>query len=429
MANDTCVSLRNNVIYSVYVRNHSKGGTFHDVMNDLPRIKELGVDTIWFMPIHPIGVVNKKGSLGCPYAIKDYKDVNPDYGDLDSFKKLVDSIHSHNMKCIIDVVYNHTSPDSVLYNKSPQFFYRKPNGDVGNKVADWYDIIDLDYSNKDLWVELIEALKFWVTLGVDGFRCDVAPLIPLEFWMEAKAEVEKINKDVIWLSETVDPGFINYIRQQNFYAASDSEIYQAFDITYDYDGFSYFKNYLEGQIPLNSYLEKLRQQEYIYPANYVKLRFLENHDQARIKKLIPQEDKLRMWTAFMYFQRGSVLLYAGQEAQETHTPSLFDVDLVTWNNLNSDFTSYLKTLYSIKQKDYFSKGYYTINKLDKDGVIYATYEYNNKAIVGVFNVEGKIGEVNLNIKDGNYTNLIDKTSVEVKDGKVQLSDTAVIFEV
>lgn len=128
--------MRNKVIYSVYVRNHTNDGTFNAVAEDLDRIKSLGTDIIWFMPIHPIGVKNKKGSLGCPYANKDYRTTNPEYGTMDDFKSLVEKIHAKGMKCIIDVVYNHTSPDSNLSVEHPEFFYRKPDGNFGNKVGD-----------------------------------------------------------------------------------------------------------------------------------------------------------------------------------------------------------------------------------------------------------------------------------------------------
>ena len=122
MAQNTDLSLRNALIYSVYVRNHTKEGTFRALEKDLPRIRSLGTDILWLMPIHPIGVEGKKGSLGCPYANKDYRRVNPEYGTMEDFKHLMDAIHANGMKCIIDVVYNHTSPDSTLRETHPEFF-------------------------------------------------------------------------------------------------------------------------------------------------------------------------------------------------------------------------------------------------------------------------------------------------------------------
>ena len=164
MASDTNINLRNQVMYSVYVRNHTPEGTFKALEKDLPRIKQMGVDVIWLMPIHPIGVVGKKGELGCPYSIKDYRTVNPAYGTREDFVQLVDAIHGLGMKCIIDVVYNHTSKDSVLSIEHPEFFYKKEDGSFGNKVGDWSDVYDLDYKNKDLWDYQIDTLKMWAEM-------------------------------------------------------------------------------------------------------------------------------------------------------------------------------------------------------------------------------------------------------------------------
>lgn len=150
MAITTTTRYRNQVIYSVYVRNHSESGTFEGVRRDLDRIRALGVDVIWLMPIHPCGVLNHKGTLGCPYAIRDYRAVNPEYGTPEDFRRLVADIHEKGMKCIIDVVYNHTSPDSVLAHEHPEWFYHKPDGSFGNHIGDWTDVIDLDYTQRGL---------------------------------------------------------------------------------------------------------------------------------------------------------------------------------------------------------------------------------------------------------------------------------------
>ena len=159
MAEHTSKAYRNQVIYSVFTRDHTPEGTFEGVRKDLPRIKALGVDIIWLMPIHPIGEKARKGTLGSPYAIRDYRAVNPEFGGLDDFRQLVEEIHRLGMKCVIDVVYNHTSPDSVLAKEHPEWFYRKADGGFGKRVGDWTDIIDLDYSHRELWTYQIDTLK------------------------------------------------------------------------------------------------------------------------------------------------------------------------------------------------------------------------------------------------------------------------------
>ena len=200
MAESTPLTLRSSVMYQIFVRNFSPEGTFAAVRGRLDEIRELGTDIVWLMPIHPIGEAQRKGTLGSPYAIRDYRAVNPEFGTLEDFKALVDDIHAHGMKCIIDVVYNHTSPDSVLRYEHPEWFYHREDGSFGNRVGDWSDIIDLDYANEGLWDYQIGTLKMWAEI-VDGFRCDVAPLIPIAFWQRARAEVEQVRPGCIWLSE------------------------------------------------------------------------------------------------------------------------------------------------------------------------------------------------------------------------------------
>lgn len=429
MARNTDISLRNQIIYSVYVRNYGENGNFKDIEADLYRIKSLGTNIIWLMPIHPIGEKNKKGSLGCPYAIKNYREVNPEYGTLEDLKSLINKIHSLGMKCIIDVVYNHTSPDSWLVENHPEYFYRKPNGNMGNKVGDWTDIIDLDYGNEKLWNYQIETLKYWLSIGIDGFRCDVAPLVPLDFWLKAREEAAKVNENAIWLSESVHPSFLLTMRKNGFTGLSDSEIYQAFDIAYDYDVNEEYLGYLKGELSLKEYIKRVAIQESIFPNNYVKLRFLENHDQPRAKKLIPDEEELRIWTSFMYFQKGCMLIYTGQEAEDTNTPSLFDVDKVNWSGMRDDFISLLKTLASIKKKVIMSRGFYEIHAEEDKDVIVASYKLENEKLVGIFNVKKIQGDITLDIPDGQYINLIDETKVVINNGKIKLENKAVIFEI
>lgn len=330
MAQDTSTSIRNLVIYSVFVRNHTPEGTFRAVIPDLPRIHALGTDVVWLMPIHPIGEKNRKGTLGSPYANRDYRTVNPEYGTMSDFRALVDAIHAEGMKCMIDVVYNHTSPDSVLFEEHPEFFFRKPNGEPGNHVGDWSDVIDLDYNVSALWDYQIETLCQWARI-VDGFRCDVASFVPVEFWKRARAEVAKVRPGCLWLAETVHRSFGAACRAAGMTCARDSEAFEAFDMEYEYDIQEAFVRYLKGEIPLSCYLDLLDFQENIYPQNYDKLRFLENHDVPRIASHVKSESDLRNHTAMLYFNKGTTLVYAGQEAACSHLPSLFDRDTVDWN--------------------------------------------------------------------------------------------------
>lgn len=428
MAASTDIRLRNSTMYSVFVRNYSSEGNFKSVTKDLDRIQALGIDIVWLLPIHPIGAVNRKGSLGSPYSIEDYRKINPEYGTLEDFKELIEETHKRGMKLIIDVVYNHTSHKSELFNSHPEYFYRKENGSTGNKVGDWTDIIDLDYSNMELWDYQIETLKYWVSLGVDGFRCDVAPLVPVEFWLRARKEISGIREGVIWLAESIDPYFMKELRRRNILAHSDSEVYQAFDMSYDYDTYKYFAEYLRGERDLKYVLDIKRHQEAVYPSNYVKLRFLENHDTLRTTYYMKEDSILENWTAFMFFERGTALVYAGQEAKDNNVPNLFDRDLVNWD-VDKDFNQLIKNLIQIKKKDIFAYGYYEIQEQKKIGVVESRYEYKEELLIGLFNVEGKAGDYTLGIKDGSYKNLINDSKVEVVDGKIKLGTKPIILEV
>lgn len=425
MAKNTEISLRNKVIYSVYVRNHTNDGTFNAVAEDLDRIKSLGTDIIWFMPIHPIGVKNKKGSLGCPYANKDYRTTNPEYGTMDDFKSLVEKIHAKGMKCIIDVVYNHTSPDSNLSVEHPEFFYRKPDGNFGNKVGDWSDIIDLDYSNKELWQYQIDSLVMWAKI-VDGFRCDVASFVPVEFWKQAREAVAKVNPDCIWLAESVHSSFNVFSRKSGIYTASDYELFDAFDMEYDYDIREVFDKYLKGETTLSNYMDMFNYQEAIYPQNYDKMRCLENHDQPRICHYVKNRSDLENYTAFLYFLKGSTLIYAGQEFGCDETPSLFDKDVFP-RNTGIDLSNLFAKLDTIKKTVLDDDDYFKADADDENDIAILERDNNKSKKVGIFSLKSKSAYVKVDLHDGDYKNEISGETVTVSNGKIHCNGKAIII--
>ena len=424
MAVQTPKAYRNQIMYSVFVRNHTPEGTFQALRRDLKRIRDLGVDVIWLMPIHPIGRTARKGTLGSPYAISDYRAVNPEYGTVEDLRQLVDDIHALGMKCIIDVVYNHTSPDSLLVREHPEWFYRKSDGSFGNHVGDWTDIIDLDYQNRDLWAYQIETLKQWAQI-VDGFRCDVAPLIPMEFWARAREAVETVRPGCLWLSESIEPGFITWLRGQGLVAHTDQEVYQVFDIAYDYDIYGTYRGVLEGKCPLADYARAVNGQESLYPENYVKLRYIENHDQPRAAELIPSEQSLRNWTAFMYFQKGMTLLYAGQEKGIAHRPDLFDRDIIDFEG-QADYSDLMRRLAEIKRLPVMQDSRYHLEALPGQ-VLLGVHEGREEKLVGVFCVGGTDAQVPVPLPDGCYQDLISGATVPVTAGRLRTSGESVIL--
>lgn len=428
MAKHTPLFFRNLNIYSVFIRNFSEDGTFNAVTKELDRIKALGTDIVWFMPFYPIGEKNKKGTVGSPYAIKDYRATDEAHGTMDDFKILVDEIHKRDMKAMIDIVLNHTSPDSVLTEEHPEWFFRKENGSMGNQVGDWTDIVDLDYTNKDLWDYHIETLKQWAEI-VDGARCDVAPLLPIEFWNKARAEVKAVNEDFIWLAESIERHFLQDLRSKGIIAHSDAEVFEAFDLSYDYDIYQEFREYVDGQAPLSKYVHALNLQDSTYPANYVKMKFLENHDQDRATSFIKTKNDLMQWTAFNYLQKGATLVFNGQEVQADTVPALFDKDTIDWD-FDKDISDYMTHLAQL-QKSYIpvENDRYQLEADDTMDTVTLYFTNPNRKVIGVFNLKEKTGETSVDLEDGTYTNLISEETVQVKEGKLSLEHTPALFEI
>lgn len=410
MARNTDKFLRNQVIYSIYIRNHTQDGTFRAVISDLDRIKALGTDIVWFMPIHPIGIQGKKGSLGCPYANQDYRSVNPEYGTMDDFKALVEAIHARGMKCIIDVVYNHTSPDSVLTNEHPEFFYHKDDGSMGNHIGDWTDVVDLDYTCKELWDYQIESLKMWAGI-VDGFRCDVASFVPVEFWIRAREACEEVRPGCIWLAETVHSSFGLIARQSGLYSANDYEMFSAFDMEYDYDIREVFDRYLNGTCHLSNYIDALNFQECLYPANYNKMRCLENHDQPRICSFVKDPLALENFTAFLYFLKGTTLIYAGQEFCATEIPSLFEKDVFL--RTGTDISGLFFKLNQIKKEILSCDDAFWGSAMDAEDIAVLERNDTQKRKLGIFSLKGKSADVKISVPDGDYMNHLDGSVVTV----------------
>ena len=416
MSRTTDMNLRKLMIYQVYVRNYSNEGTFKALQADLARIKALGTDVLYLLPIHPIGEKNRKGELGSPYSIKDYDAINPELGSEAEFKDLIEATHHHGMQIMMDIVYNHTSYDSVLLEKHPEFFYQNDKGEFTNRVADWWDITDFDYTkDRKLYQVLTDSLVNYTKMGVDGFRFDVASFLPLDFLEEAHAAVKSVNPKTLWLSESVHGHFLRLIRNSGFECLSESEIYQVFDMAYDYDAHPVFEAYLQGKGSLQNYLDVLISQEEIYPKNYVKMRNLENHDFGRIAHhLQGNQSKLEQWHAFSFFSRGATMIYMGGEFSALHHPDLFNKDVITLDG--KDLTPMIQAWSKAVKRDVFTYGVYELEKAPEADVIVGRYTHQGEQILGLFNVGAAQGLMTLSDVTGSYRNLITGESITLVDG-------------
>jgi glycosidase len=383
----------------------------------------MGVDVVWLMPIHPIGAAERKGTEGSPYAIRNYREVNPEYGTKEQFRLLCQYAHALGLKVMIDVVYNHTSPDADLARVHPQWYRRDENGRFHPTVPEWSDIIDLDYdSDPALWDYLIETLKQWVALGVDGFRCDVASAVPIAFWQRARREVAAVNPNVIWLAESVDLGFIHFRRQRGLIAHADAELHTAFDLSYDYDIWPLFAEAVADPTKVLPYLRALWAQKAQLPSHAIKLRAVENHDQSRIMGRARSREQALAWTAFQAFNEGAFLVYGGQEAEAMETPSLFEVDKVRWGGYS--LQPFLTRLCQLKKDPAQVDGMFTL--LTAVPALSACWQTATGGLYGIFNVADTVDVMPTPLPDGEYVDVLSERPFVVRDGETAVPDAAVV---
>lgn len=422
MAHDTRLTCRNLVIYEVFVRNHGPSGTFADVEADLERIRKLGVDVLWFMPIHPIGQLWRKGTLGCPYSVRDYWAINPEYGTAQDFRRLIERAHECQMKVMMDMVFNHAARDSDLVRDHLEWFHRGADGGPYRASQGWTDVVGFKHPHGDLSACLIDILKYWAAFGVDAFRCDVASLLPREFWLDARRQACGIRPDLLWMAESVTIDFVAFERAGGRHALSDCELYEAFDLTFDYDLWPIWQATVVGQVPVSRYLEMLRFQDCIYPANYAKLRCVEHHDSLRIMALAATRAQALAWSAFQSFNKGAFLIYAGQEAAATRTPSLFDPDKIEWGGY--ELQPFLARLAQLKKDPAELAGQFVL--VAAEPAIQAAW-CHDAGLYGIFNVAGSAGETTVPLPDGVYCDLLNQADVAVRNGRLKVPEIAAIL--
>jgi glycosidase len=415
------IELRNQVTYQIFVRQFSETHDFNGVIKELDRIKELGVDIIYLLPFFPVGKLNRKGSVGSPYSIKNYKEIDPLNGSLEELKVLIDETHKRGMKIIIDMVLNHTSRDSLFVNESLDYMYLV-DGKICNKVGDWSDVADINYNNDVVIEKIIDALEYWAKLGIDGYRMDVCSLIPSHFWNKAVKRLREINDDVIMLGESVGKDFILYLRSLGHTGLSDSELYQYFDVLYPYDIKDYQDDFIANKKNLEKWLFSIKEQQAIYPLDFVKARYLSNHDLERIGSYYRKKDLEKIW-AFNFFLPGLTFIYAGDEFGEDIRQTLFEIEEIDWEKKNYDLTKLFKVLSQIKKADIYREGFFDYEVINDVAIL--KYLQNGNVSYGIFNF-GNQSSIKTNIKDGTYINKITGEKIIVKDGIINISDYFII---
>lgn len=321
------------VVYEMNVRQFTPEGTFAAAETHLPRLRDMGVDIVWLMPIHPIGELERKGTLGSYYAIRDYYDINPEFGDMSDFERFLASAHESGLKVILDYVANHTSPDAAWVTDKPASWYVRDENGCPAVQYDWTDIAKLNYDIPEVRSQMRDVLLFWTAKGVDGFRCDAAKEMPDEFWTKSFAELRRRNPDLYLLAEGEGVNFHD----------------DGFDATYAWELHHLLNDIAQGKKSAADLKEYLAAQSETYPRSAFRLMFTSNHDENSWAgtEFERMGDAAAAMAALTYvLPQGQPLIYTGQEIGYDHRFEFFEKDAVEcWQpNGWTEFYSRLNTL-------------------------------------------------------------------------------------
>jgi glycosidase len=393
-------------IYSVNVRQYTEAGTFTAFAEHLPRLKDMGVHILWFMPIHPIGIINRKGTLGSYYSIKDFKGVNPEYGSLSDFKNLVEQAHALGMKVILDWVANHAAWDNVWTIEHPDFFERDEGGRFKTPY-DWEDVIQFNHHNPQQQQYMIDAMKYWITdLDIDGFRADLAHLTPLPFWINARQQTTVLKKDLIWLAETED---IPY--------------HEAFDISFTWQWMHASEAFCKGHKSYWDLLQILRHYKNDFPEKALRMYFTSNHDENSWNSTAYEKygDNVKALSVFNATWYGIPMIYSGEEAGLNKRLFFFDKDPIDWT-VDTSLHNFYKTLLLFrKAHPAIAAGSQSFPIVLEDALphqLLAFYRRSGAAVFLVilnFSTQTVHSTLNTSMLKGTYHNLFSGAKIEIGD--------------
>ncbi|MBO5861700.1 MAG: alpha-amylase [Bacteroidales bacterium] len=320
--------LENSVVYEMNVRQYTPEGTFAAAQQELPRLKELGIDILWLMPIHPIGVKERKGTLGSYYAIADYKAINPEFGTMEDFENFLAEAHKLGFRVILDCVANHTSPDAKWINECPADWYMRDEN--GNTVVnyDWYDIAELNYDKREVWDAMADQMRFWMEKGVDGFRCDMACEIPLEFWQETISALRADYPGMYMLAEGEEPKLHSL---------------SGFNSSYAWELHHMLNAIARGEKNIPELLEYIQKDAERHPADAFRLMFTSNHDENSWAgtEFERMGDAAKLMAVLTFtLPNGQPLIYTGQEMGWNKRFEFFEKDPVPAWEKNEYFDFY-----------------------------------------------------------------------------------------
>ena len=324
-------------IYEVNVRQYTKEGTFNAFAKHLDRLKSMGVQTLWFMPINPIGVIDRKGTMGSYYAVSDFNEINPEFGNTNEWRQLVKTAHAKGFKVIIDWVPNHTSPDNKWTSSHPDFYIKDAEGKPA-VAFDWADTRQLDYKNPEMEDSMIASMKYWLTSSdIDGFRCDVAWNVPGSFWKKCITQLKKTKPGIFMLAE----GDSSYLPKSGF------------DAVYPWHMFHVMEKIAKGERTAAS-LDSVRMaNDTIYPKNTIQMYFTSNHDENSWNKADYGTFPGAVHAPFAVFSqtmdKGVPLIYGGQEEPVLKAIEFFEKDPMTFEKLNRQ--KFYSTLLNLRKRN------------------------------------------------------------------------------
>lgn len=319
------------VIYEVNIRQYTPEGTFRAFEKHIPRLRQLGVDILWLMPIHPIGEVNRKGKLGSYYSVKDYYGINPEYGTADDLHSLIQTAHRNGMLVILDWVANHTAWDNPWVKEHPDWYVHNEDGSL-HSPFDWTDVVELNYDNKQMRDEMVNAMKYWVKVfDIDGFRCDVAMEVPTDFWDSARVELNKI-KPVFMLAEAETPGLMH----------------SAFDAYYGWHLHHIMNQISQGKMDARELSKYFHGHARQFPRRAMRMNFTSNHDENSWNGTVYErmQHSYKTFAVFTFLVPDIPLIYSGQEACLDHRLKFFDKDQIQWKEC--EMTALYKKLTGLK---------------------------------------------------------------------------------
>ena len=322
-------------IYEVNIRQYTVEGTFTAFAKELPRLKDMGVEVLWFMPVHPIGKLNRKGESGSYYSIQDFKAVNPEFGTADDFFDLIKQAHDLGMKVIMDWVANHAAWDNVWTIDHPEYFERDSTGNF-KPPYDWTDVIQIDHSNAAQQDAMIDAMKFWITdFDIDGFRADLAHLTPLGFWKKARTVIEPLKPDLFWLAETEE---VNY--------------HEVFDASFTWEWMHSTEDYYKKETGLDSLYHVLHKYESVFPASAYRMYFTTNHDENTWNGTEYEKygDMAKALSVFSFTWNGIPMVYSGQEMPNVKRLQFFEKDVIAWKE-KYELHDFYKTLSELRKRN------------------------------------------------------------------------------